>query len=138
MQNLIDETCLLTPAIRRRLKEKRLQLGLTYRLLSDFFHVSWSTFQKWESESAPARCQKHFRNLLNAYLAGEHDEALRTYQDPVQELIESWRHLPAQVHQCMERITTMYELCQGRPDLRKALLLALDQATQNALQKLFS
>ena len=138
MQNLIDETCLLTPAIQRRLKEKRLQLGLTYRLLGDYFHVSWSTFQKWECAPAPARCQKHFRNLLNSYLAGEHDEALKTYQDPVEELIEKWRRLPPLVHQCMERITTTYDLCQGRPDLRQALVQALDNAAQNALQRLFS
>lgn len=130
------QSCRITPEIQLALKEKRRQLGLTYRALGEFFHLSWSSFRRWERSDLPEiRCRRFFLRTLNDYLGGLYDDALRATQMPSEELVESWRRLPEEVHQCMERITTTYELCQTTPELRTVLLQNLRKATKEALGK---
>lgn len=137
MPNYIDNDCLITPEIQKMLAQKRQQLGLSFRDLGAYFHVSWSTFRKWENSSGEEiHCRKIYLRVLNGYLSGEYDDALRATRGPVDELIESWRHLPTMVHQCMERITTTYELCRQRPELQKSLVNAVDTASREALRGL--
>ncbi len=137
MPNYIANDCLITPEIKKLLAQKRQQLGLSFRDLGTYFHVSWSTFRTWElSTNRTTRCRKIFLHTLNAYLSGEYDDALRATRGPLNDLIENWRHLPTMVHQCMERITTTYELCKKRPELQQSLVDAIDNASRDALRGL--
>ncbi len=137
MQEYIDESRIITRDVQLRLARKRRQLCLSYRALGKFFHVDWSTFRKWEMGPAgEMTCRNHFREMLNRYLNGEYDQRLTTLQGPTGELLEGWRALPPQVHQCMECITSTYDLCQPHPELRERLLQEVEDATRKALRLL--
>ena len=135
----ITENCRITPEIQNLLSRKRMSLGLSYRMLGEYFHLSWSTFRKWEcGDSSEMKCRRFHLKTLNSYLNGEHDDRLKSLADPMDDLVSSWKKLPSQVHQCMERITTTYELCQGRPELRRCLVQSIEKASKDALRELLA
>lgn len=55
----ITENCRITPEIQNLLSRKRMSLGLSYRMLGEYFHLSWSTFRKWEcGDSSEMKCRR--------------------------------------------------------------------------------
>ena len=44
--------------------------------------------------------------------------------------------MPALMHQCMERIASTYDLCQGRPEVCANLVERLNHASSIAITKL--
>lgn len=132
----IAEDCRITPKIRQAIKQKRRELGLTYRTLGDFFHVNWSTFRKWEvaSRDRELSCRRDFRKLLNNYLAGKYDQGLLTLQSPLEEMVRSWQSLSPQAFRAMEQFVAAYELCQPHPDLQKSLTQGLTILLRKALK----
>lgn len=136
MTNQIGDDCIITKEIQQCLEQKRREFGLSYRQLGQFYHVSWSSFRKWETAAPPFKCHKYHQRMLNRYLSGTNDEELKSLVLPINDFLETWRRLPVRVHQCMERITTTYELCQGSPELRKNLIDAVEQASREAIMHL--
>ena len=73
----ITENCRITPEIQNLLSRKRMSLGLSYRMLGEYFHLSWSTFRKWEcGDSSEMKCRRFHLKTLNSYLNGEHDDRM--------------------------------------------------------------
>lgn len=136
MSNLLGNDCIITREIQKSLEQKRREIGLSYRQLGQFYRVSWSTFRKWEINTPPFKCHRYHQRMLNKYLSGANDEELKSLTVPINDFIETWRRLPLRVHQCMERITTTYELCQDHPDLRKNLIEAVEKASKDAILQL--
>lgn len=122
---------------RERFLAKRRELSLTYEQLGHFFRLNWSTIRKWEA-GITARCQLKHIHLVQSFLAGEFDSQLRkAYQTPAT-VLENWSRLPACVHQCMERITNTYNMCEGHPALRNGMLDSIAAATRQTLTKLLA
>jgi hypothetical protein len=126
----------LTPAIRRKLQEKRCQIGLPYQLIAKFFGVNWSTFRKWELGPTEV-CELSVRPRLEAFLNGEYDVQLRG-------LVQARASrnygtlVPHEVLLCLERVSNAYRLCYDRPDLRDSMVKNINQATLEAMSKLIS
>lgn len=120
---------------RRRLRQLRERLGLSYQELGNFFNLSWSTFRKWERGETPS-CQPRHIELIKGLLNGEYDEKLHASHEPIESLLDSWRRMPALMHQCMERIASTYDLCQGRPEVCANLVERLNHASSLAITKL--
>lgn len=123
----------LNQNIRRRIRDKRLQLGLPYRAMALFFNRSWSTIRKWECGPTTS-CSVAMRPKLEAFLNGECDEEILR-QAQAAELKYS-QNLPTSVHCCMDRISNIYSLLQYHPVLRDLLLRGMEQVSQNILQHL--
>lgn len=63
-------------AVRFLLRQKRLELGLTYERLANIFNVNWSTIRKWEN-GPTERCALFCRPLVNDFLDGKFDHIIR-------------------------------------------------------------
>ena len=120
---------------RRRLQQVRQRLGLSYQELGSFFNLSWSTFRKWERGETPS-CQPRHVDMVKGLLNGEYDEKLHASHEPIESILDSWRRMPALMHQCMERIASTYDLCQGRPEVCANLVARLNHASSLAITKL--
>jgi len=123
------------PEHRRILRQLRERLGLSYQELGSFFNLSWSTFRKWERGETP-RCQPRHVDLVKGLLNGDYDEKLHACHEPIESILDSWRRMPALMHQCMERIASTYDLCQGRPEVCANLVERLNHASSIAITKL--
>ena len=82
------------PEHRQRLYQLRRRLGLSYQELANFFNMSWSTFRKWENGETPT-CHPRHISLVKGLLNGEYDERLHASHEPIENLLESWRRMPA-------------------------------------------
>jgi hypothetical protein len=122
-------------AIRRRLTEKRLAMRLTYQQLGDFFHLNWSTWRKWE-KGVTLTCHPKQVAMIEGFLNGDYDAPLTRRTRRINDLAEYWEHLPPMMHECMERISTTYALCEGRPELRTNLMNHLSGAADRAIMRL--
>ncbi|MBR6470410.1 MAG: helix-turn-helix domain-containing protein [Victivallales bacterium] len=123
------------PEHRQRLRQLRQRLGLSYQELANYFNMSWSTFRKWENGETPT-CHPRHVGLVRALLNGEYDERLHASHEPIESLLDSWRRMPALMHQCMERIASTYDLCQSNPEVCANLVERLNLASSLAIGKL--
>lgn len=125
----------LNAVVRRRIREKRLQLGLPYQKLALFFNICWSTLRKWE-QGPTMYCSLVMRPKLEAFINGECDEEiLRHLKIDVNAYPQK---LPASVHFCMERISSIYALLECHPELRDELLRGMEQVSQQILENLLN
>lgn len=124
-----------TPAIRKRIKSKRLSLGLSLQQLGDFLKINWSTIRKWESGSTTICHPRHIR-LIQNLLDGEFDQSLRVAPTELDELASCWHKLPTMMHNCLERVTMIYDLCEGEPELRAQLMAQLNATANDAVAEL--
>lgn len=124
-----------TPHLREAFRNKRLSLGLSLQQLGEFLKLDWSTIRKWESGQT---CGCHPRHIIpvQKFLDGEFDRALSTSSRELEELASCWHKLPAMMHNCLERITMIYELCESDPDLRSMLMEQLNSTAHNAVMEL--
>ena len=76
-----DFTVVFTEQTRRRLRERRLALGLTYERLADALGINGSTLRKWESGTT-RRCSLFCRPLVADFLSGDYDLLLRPFPVP--------------------------------------------------------
>ena len=123
------------PEHRERLRQVRQRLGLSFQEMGNFFNLSWSTFRKWERGETPS-CQPRHIELIRGLLNGAYDEKLLASHEPIENLLDSWRRMPALMHQCMERIASTYDLCQSRPEVCANLVDRLNHASSLAISKL--
>jgi len=125
----------LNVEMRRRIREKRLQLGLPYQKLAIFFNSCWSTIRKWE-QGPTMYCSLVMRPKLEAFINGECDEEIMSHLK-----IDATKYpqkLPASVHFCMERISSIYSLLECHPELRDELLRGIEQVSQQLLENLIN
>ncbi len=125
----------LNAAIRRRIREKRLKLGLPYQKLALFFDICWSTLRKWE-QGPTMNCSLIMRPKLEAFINGECDEEI--LRNLKKEGNRYPQKLPASVHFCMERISNIYALLESHPELRDELLRGMEQISQQILENLLN
>lgn len=62
----------LDAGMRQLIRQKRLQLGLSYQRLAFFFNVDWSTIRKWE-HGPTHRCHALWQSQLEKFINGELD-----------------------------------------------------------------
>ena len=123
-----------TPAIRNAFQRKRIELGLAYQRLGDFFGTNWSTIRKWEL--GPTKyCNICQRTKVEAFLNGCFDhELMKKQKDPL--FGSSPQALPDSVYKSMEKFNATYHLLKNHPDLRDTLLKEINSLTSDTLQNL--
>lgn len=62
----------LDAGMRQLIRQKRLQLGLSYQRQAVFFNVDWSTIRQWE-QGPTNRCHASWQSLLENFINGELD-----------------------------------------------------------------
>ncbi len=122
-----------TPEIQRQLRDKRKSLGLSLLQLAQFLRVSWATIRKWE-RGASRSCTVRFIPLIDAFLRGEYDSHLRDLAgaDP---LLQSMTHTSPAVQECLVKIASTHDLCEGKPALQRALLEEIHSHTREAIRQ---
>ena len=124
-----------TDEIRRALSTKRLELGLPYHTIAQYFTVNWSTFRKWES-GATTHCELRHRPLIEAFLNGDLDEDLKYLF--ASNSMKYPQTTPVKVFQSMERIANTYTLCAQHPSIGDDLLNKIDKIAFDTLRYLVS
>ncbi|MFA4945664.1 MAG: helix-turn-helix domain-containing protein [Lentisphaeria bacterium] len=131
----------LTPEIRRRLREKRVQLGVTCQNVGALLKVDSSTVLKWEHGKVK-RATITVRPRLEAFLRGEYDAifAARLPALPaafrVGEAGGQWPAGKGDFQALLERLGNVHALCQARPELRAELAEAVEALADRLLAKL--
>ena len=128
--------CYFTSTIRRLFRQKREMLGLPYQSLAEFFGVNWSTIRKWEM--GPTKVSEIvYRPLIEGFINGDFDHTLKLKTAMPKEE-EEFYELPASspMHQCMERATTAYHLCQHDEEISENLLSEIETASRRAISRL--
>ncbi|NMA21221.1 MAG: hypothetical protein GX927_11645 [Lentisphaerae bacterium] len=126
----------INAAIRKRIQNKRLQLGMSYQRIASLFAANWSTIRKWETGPTET-CSVAFRPILEDFLNGKYDKILRKQQsDPLTGNYPQC--LPENALRCMEKFGHAYHLLRYRPELRENLLTNVDKITRNALQEMLT
>ncbi|NMA43718.1 MAG: helix-turn-helix transcriptional regulator [Oligosphaeraceae bacterium] len=122
----------LSDELRRRFRNKRLQMGLSYQRLAAVFGADWSTIRKWECGPTKS-CSIALRQKLIDFLSGEYDKDLNENNTHAYAYIDE---LPKEVRKCMERISHAHYVLHYRPDLRKSLLIGINTIITKILQAL--
>lgn len=122
----------LTPEIRRQLRQHRQALGLSLHALAQFFRVSWATIRKWECGQARS-CTVKFIPLIGAFLRGEYDSHLREQMDAEHSLL--FLQPPPVVQECLAKIASVYDLCDGDAKLQAELLAQIHALSRAAIQQ---
>ncbi len=125
----------LDASMRQLLRQKRLQLGLSYQRLAAFFNVDWSTIRKWE-QGPTHRCNALWQSQLEKFINGEMDHLLANAT--AVSGLQCGRHQPSPgpVRICQHQLGCVCELLQSHPDLQKELLQNVFQSVQVALREL--
>ncbi len=121
----------ITPAVSRRLRSRRIALGLSYERLAEALGVSWSTLRKWELGEC-CRCTAPMQEILADFLDGRYDEQL--LHRP--ELQGKRIHNPG-IDASRQRLQRIEQLCllgERHPEALDILELALTAATAVALR----
>ncbi len=127
---------IITPELRTFLRQRRSQLGVTLQQLSSILRVNWSTIRKWEDGQTHACRQQHIYRLAR-FIAGEYDEVLTRLNAPTD--LPSWHQHPKgtpPMVQCIERISTIYKLCDHYPATGKRLIEGIQEILQEMAERL--
>ena len=123
-----------TPQVCERLKQKRLELRISYSTLGHFLGVSWATVRKWELGKT-AVCQRRHSQRIQKFLNGDYDEDFgrsTAYPTPASSL----RPISPAAVACIRKLASCYRLLSSRPDLQKELLTEAAQAVSRVLRRL--
>jgi len=124
---------ILTPQIRKKLKARRMSLGLTYYRLATFFGINWSTLRKWELGPTTS-CSISKRAKINNFLAGKYDKELKTFA--ILPITNDYHSIPNPVQMCMERISSTYTICRNNDELKQRLIRDINETSCAILKKL--
>ena len=124
-----------TDQIRKLIRDKRLELGLPYHTVAQYFSINWSTFRKWENGET-RRCELRHRPLIESFINGDLDEDLKAIF--VSSNLKYPQGTPIQVYQAMERIANTYTLCSHHPEIGDNLLNKIEMAALDTLKSLVS
>lgn len=124
-----------TDEIRKRMRDRRVKLGLPYQQISQYFNVDWSTYRKWELGTT-LRCSSRHFELINAFINGELDETLKTmFHVPEPSVAEP---VSSDFYVSLNRMANAYLLCSGHPKVAAELLEGLEQLAMDTLQELIA
>ncbi len=124
----------LTPDVRSRLHHKRLELGLTYTQLAEFFEVHWTTMRKWEGGHV-MYCQPSHRLMMQRFIAGECDHlfSLPKHLQTRRTLAE--RQAEHQSQTCVRRLSSCCRMLRTRPELVARLMDEVSAAVNETVRK---
>ena len=124
-----------TGEIRRFMREKRETLGASQLQLAPMLNVHHSTLRKWESGTVTSCQPKHFAKVA-AFLMGDFDQKLRTYNEEAGDILRLWMELPTPFQRCVERALTVYRLCTNHPDLQDGILADFNATLNGTVRRL--
>lgn len=110
------------PALKRLLRQRRQQEGLSLNELGEILDAHASTIRKWES-GATCRCHPRYLQPLQKFLFPE--KSAEHHPSPPQ------RPTPKALSTLIRRLSRTYQLCRIIPPLQQELLKSL----ANTLQK---
>ena len=124
----------MTPEIRTRLHRKRMELGLTYAQLAEFFEIHWTTLRKWEGGHV-TRCHPAHRLMMQRFVAGECDHlfSLPAHLQTRRTLAE--RQAENQSQSCVRRLSSCCRMLRGRPELVVRLMDEVSAAVDETLRR---
>ncbi|NLF93306.1 MAG: helix-turn-helix transcriptional regulator [Oligosphaeraceae bacterium] len=125
----------LDAGMRQLIRQKRLQLGLSYQRLAAFFNVDWSTIRKWE-QGPTNRCNALWQSLLENFINGEMDHLFADAKPDLGLQYGCRPPSPGPVRICQHQLGCACELLQNHPDLQDELLQNVFQSVQVALREL--
>lgn len=129
----------LTPAIRQRLKSKRIELGAALKQLAGVLDLDWGTLSKWENGKV-RRCSISNRRRLEKFLNGGYDRVLQDENLPGAYMTRDTFRLPPglvpEIAPTLQRVQLVYALCRHRPDLQQELQKQLETVSDTVLSKL--
>jgi predicted transcriptional regulator len=138
----------LTPETRRRRRETRVELGLTFKAVGMLLGVDWSTVRKWEtgltrrcSITVGPRLERLLRGEFDMELTGAHgsDVAARVREvrealaAPYVDELSGLAH--GGIEPVLKRAGTVFNVCAGQPRLQRELLRRIEAATDSVLAK---
>ena len=122
-----------TEEIRRLIKKKREELGLTYLTIAQFFKINWSTFRKWENGET-INCGLRHRPLIEAFINGDLDTELQSLYASSSNKYPNTSS--SKVYQAMERVANTYTLCSQNPAIGENMLTKIEQIAMDTLKHL--
>ena len=122
-----------TEEIRKAIRNKRLELGLPYNSVSQYFSINWSTFRKWENGETNS-CELRHRPLIEAFINGDLDEDFRVMFNS--KSMKYPQTTPVKVYQTMEKIANTYTLCSHFPTIGDDLLSKIETIAFDTLKSL--
>ena len=130
--------CYFTSTVRHLFRQKRIQLGLPYHRLAEFFGVNWSTIRKWEM--GPTKVSEVvYRPKIEGFINGDYDRILKSDME-MRNTDDELYELPSSspIYQCMEHIATAYQLCQHDEDITNDFISEIEDVSRRAISKLVS
>ncbi len=124
----------LTPEVRSRLHCKRMELGLTYSQLAEFFEVHWTTMRKWESGHV-IRCQPSHRLMMQRFIAGECDHLFTMPKHLQTRRTLAERQAEHQSQSCVRRLSSCCRMLRTRPELVARLMDEVSAAVDETLRR---
>ena len=124
----------LTPEIRSRLHRKRMELGLTYNQLAEFFDVHWTTMRKWEGGRV-TRCHPTHNTLMQRFIAGECDHVFSLPEHLQTRRTLAERQAEHQGRSCVRRLASCCRMLRGRPELVARLMDEVSAAVDETLRR---
>jgi len=123
----------ITTEIQRKLRRKRLELGLTYTQLAEFFHIHWTTMRKWEGGRVRFCLPRH-RRQMQRFIAGECDDLFNCEERQALRKTLVERLAESQSQCCIRQLDSCIRMLQGRPELVVGLLDDISLAVDSALR----
>jgi DNA-binding XRE family transcriptional regulator len=145
----VPEDGIITDAMRLRLKQKRIELGLSMKRVAAELELNWATIRKWENGQG-VRCSISNRRRFERFLNGEYDHLFqdkRLQSKPaaskaqaeiaeasssVYKVAGAGTNLPV----FLTRIAAIYDLCATNPKLQAEMERQFGLLTDTYLSKL--
>ena len=116
----------------RRLRQKRMQLGVSRYRLARFLKVSWPVVKKWETGILSECGQILFARRLRRFLEGEYDGALGNGLPMPSEDAE----LSPELAILFRKARRVFQLCEESPAIRLKMLANLKERARAMLARL--
>ena len=121
-----------TPAVRERMRAKRLELGASLQALGEKLGVHASTLRKWEAGEIHD-CHGQNQVRVRRFLRGEYDAAVTAASAP--DCTEK-RQLPPELRLLMARMQKLYGLCRHYPGMGERMVSAFAETYRRMVREL--
>jgi DNA-binding XRE family transcriptional regulator len=136
----------LTPEIRKKLQEKRAQLGASCQSVGSVLNVTESIVLKWESGKV-RRVSVTMRPRLDAFLKGEFDDRFQQWRKPRAAgpapavgdgSTGGSRTVPAELRAVFDHVASVYKVCRSKPAAQAEMLKAVESAADEVVDRLLA
>lgn len=138
----------ITEEMRRRLLEKRVEMGVPLKGVASVLGVDWSTVRKWE-DGTTKRCSITVRPRLERFLSGDYDAlfAGRGARPAMGAGVESVAEdsspppgakpdVPPELQAVFDHAAIVYRACRVRPQAQKELLRGIEASVDGVFARL--